>query len=63
MSELLPVSVVQKILGCSKNYVYQLIDEEKLESVNFGIRRMRVCRRSLEDFLIKKMRGKENPGR
>ena len=47
MPELLRVSVVAKILNCSKCYVYYLIATERLDAVNFGIRQTRVKRESV----------------
>ena len=50
LSRLLPIKVVQEHLGCSRSFVYKLMDNGILESVKIGS-----ARRVLEQSLIKLM--------
>lgn len=51
IAKLLHVHTAAKILNCSKNHVYHLIEQEKLESVRIGERALRVLEPSLKKFL------------
>ena len=50
LSKLLPIRVVQEHRGCSRSFVYKLMDTGVLESVKIGS-----ARRVLEQSLIKLM--------
>ena len=55
MSDLLPVSRVAAMLGCSRKRVYQLIELGRLESLRLGPRGLRVPRKSIDAYVAQQM--------
>ena len=47
----LPIQSVAETLGCTDQYIYQLIRQGDLRAMKLGERALRISERSLQDFI------------